>query len=50
MKKILILGGSYFIGKKLVEELLNNIAYEITILNRGSVPAPNGVSQMIWYK
>lgn len=35
MKRVLIAGGSYFIGKAITEELLNN-GYEVTLLNRGN--------------
>lgn len=36
MKKLLILGGTYFIGRKLVEVVLEHNEYEVYILNRGS--------------
>ncbi len=36
MKKLLILGGTYFIGRKLVEVALEHNEYEVYILNRGS--------------
>ena len=36
MKKLLILGGTYFIGRKLVESALETDEYEVYILNRGS--------------
>ncbi|WP_244990616.1 NAD-dependent epimerase/dehydratase family protein [Clostridium algidicarnis] len=35
MKKVLIMGGSYFIGKKIVDGLLNN-SYSVYALNRGT--------------
>ena len=35
MKRVLILGGSYFIGRSIAEELLAH-GYEVTLLNRGS--------------
>jgi len=35
MKKILILGGTQFVGQNLVEELLNLEKYDITLFNRG---------------
>lgn len=35
MKHILILGGTNFIGRVVVEKLLNNPAYSITLFNRG---------------
>lgn len=34
-KSVLILGGSYFIGKKISEKLLH-AGYKITLLNRGT--------------
>lgn len=35
MKRVLVIGGSYFIGKAITKELQNN-GYELTLLNRGS--------------
>ncbi|MFK7905296.1 MAG: NAD-dependent epimerase/dehydratase family protein [Chitinophagales bacterium] len=35
MKKILIFGGTQFIGRRLVEMLLETEAYELTLFNRG---------------
>lgn len=35
MKRVLVIGGSYFIGKAITKELQNN-GYEVTLLNRGS--------------
>lgn len=35
MQSVLVLGGSYFIGKKVVEELLKQ-QFQVTVLNRGS--------------
>ena len=35
MKKILILGGTNFIGRYLTERLLESSGYEITLFNRG---------------
>lgn len=35
MKRVLVLGGSYFIGKAITKELQSN-GYEVTLLNRGS--------------
>lgn len=45
MKKTLILGGSYFIGKAIAERLARET--EVTLLNRGSKPAPEGVRQIV---
>ena len=39
-KRVLVMGGSYFIGKKLVEMLLKR-EYEVCTLNRGSHPEKN---------
>ena len=36
-EKILVLGGSYFVGKKIVEYLAEK-EYEVTVLNRGTKP------------
>jgi nucleoside-diphosphate-sugar epimerase len=38
MKNILIIGGSYFAGRILVEELLNTKDYNIFVYNRGNMP------------
>ena len=38
MKNILIIGGSYFAGKVLVEELIREKEYNIFVFNRGNVP------------
>ena len=37
-KKILILGGSYFVGRVFVEEILQNTEYTLYVMNRGNVP------------
>ncbi|MCH4887113.1 NAD-dependent epimerase/dehydratase family protein [Acidaminobacter sp. JC074] len=37
MKRVLVMGGSYFIGKKIVDVFLKG-NYDVTILNRGSKP------------
>lgn len=39
-KKVLVMGGSYFIGRKIVDVLLQN-DYDVYILNRGSAPVWN---------
>lgn len=36
-EKVLVLGGSYFVGKKIVEYLAEK-EYEVTVLNRGTKP------------
>jgi len=38
MKNILIIGGSYFVGRVFIEELLNHAEYSIYVLNRGRIP------------
>jgi len=44
--KVLILGGSYFVGRKLVEFLAGQ-GYEVTVLNRGTKPLfVQGVGQI----
>ncbi|SFS54212.1 NAD-dependent epimerase/dehydratase family protein [Paenibacillus sp. 453mf] len=42
MKKILILGGTRFFGKRLVEYLLHEGKSEITVATRGNTPLPFG--------
>ncbi len=42
----LILGGTAFIGRHLVEHLLD-AGHEVAILNRGATPAPAGVEQLM---
>lgn len=44
MKKVLVMGGSYFIGKKIVEVLKNN--YEVTVLNRGTKEEISGINHI----
>lgn len=44
--KVLVLGGSYFVGRKLVEYLTEG-GYEVTVLNRGTKPVLlEGVQQL----
>ena len=38
MKNILIIGGSYFVGRVFVEELVKEGGYSIYVVNRGNVP------------
>jgi len=38
MKRVLVVGGSYFVGRVFVEELLKTGGYEIHVLNRGRIP------------
>jgi len=42
MKNILIIGGSYFAGRILVEELLQKKNYNIYVYNRGNMPLNRG--------
>lgn len=39
MDRVLIMGGSYFIGRK-IAELCVNAGYDVSIVNRGTVPPP----------
>lgn len=45
MQKVLIAGGSYFIGKAVADRLSRD--YDVTLLNRGSKPAPDGMHQIV---
>ena len=46
-EKVLVLGGSYFVGKKIVEYLAEK-EYEVTVLNRGTKPvSTKNVTQLI---
>ena len=48
MKNILIIGGSYFVGRILVEELLQHNDYNIFVYNRGNRPInKKGVTELI---
>jgi nucleoside-diphosphate-sugar epimerase len=38
MRDVLILGGSYFVGRVFLEELLKRGGYRIHVLNRGNIP------------
>ncbi|MER7861459.1 NAD-dependent epimerase/dehydratase family protein [Amycolatopsis japonica] len=46
MKKVLVLGGSRYFGRGVVERL-RDAGLDVTVLNRGSTPAPSGVAQLI---
>lgn len=46
MKKILVMGGSYFIGKS-ITETLSNAGYNVTVLNRGSRKPGENVRQIV---
>lgn len=46
-ERVLVLGGSYFVGKCIVEYLVKK-GYEVSVLNRGTKPlSVNGVKQII---
>ena len=48
MKNILIIGGSYFVGKVFVEELVKESDYSINVLNRGNRPLRiQGVKEIV---
>ncbi|MFI9456068.1 NAD-dependent epimerase/dehydratase family protein [Amycolatopsis sp. NPDC052450] len=46
MKKVLVLGGSRYFGRDVVERLRDR-GLDVTVLNRGSTPAPSGVTHLI---
>ncbi|WET80409.1 NAD-dependent epimerase/dehydratase family protein [Amycolatopsis sp. QT-25] len=46
MKKVLVLGGSRYFGREVVERLRDR-GLDVTVLNRGSTPAPSGVAHLI---
>jgi nucleoside-diphosphate-sugar epimerase len=46
MKKVLVLGGSRYFGRGLVERL-RDAGLDVSVLNRGSAPAPSGVAHLI---
>ncbi|QXV63174.1 NAD-dependent epimerase/dehydratase family protein [Amycolatopsis sp. TNS106] len=46
MKKVLVLGGSRYFGRGVVERL-RDAGADVTVLNRGSAPAPGGVAHLI---
>ena len=43
--RILVIGGTYFLGKVFVDMVKDE--HELTLLNRGSMPAPEGVKTII---
>lgn len=48
MKNILVVGGSYFVGKVFVEELRNHSEYAIYVMNRGNRPLNlEGVKEIV---
>lgn len=44
--RLLVIGGTRFVGKHIVEEAVRR-GHELTLFNRGSMPAPTGVSRVI---
>lgn len=46
MKTVLVLGGSRYFGRGVVERL-RDAGLDVTVLNRGSTPAPPGVAHLI---
>lgn len=44
--KLLVIGGTRFIGRHLVSEAVAR-GHEVTLFNRGSLPAPDGVAEVI---
>ncbi len=46
MKKVLVLGGSRYFGRGVVERL-RDAGLDVTVLNRGSSPTPTGVAHLI---
>jgi len=48
MKDVLIIGGSYFLGRVFVEELTNHSDYSIHVMNRGNAPLNlDGVEEIV---
>lgn len=45
MREVLIMGGSYFIGKAIAERLSQD--FEVTLLNRGSKSSPHNIKQLV---
>ena len=46
MKNIIIIGGSYFAGRILVEELIKEKEYNIYVFNRGNVPLKKKIVEL----
>jgi nucleoside-diphosphate-sugar epimerase len=46
MTRLLVLGGSDFVGRAVVDDALAR-GWDVTVLNRGSTPAPDGVRQLV---
>ena len=48
MKNILVIGGSYFLGRVFVEELVRESGWSIYVLNRGNLPlGMEGVQEIV---
>jgi 2'-hydroxyisoflavone reductase len=48
MKNVLVIGGSYFVGRVFVEELADDPEYRITVVNRGRRPLDlSGVEELV---
>lgn len=45
-EKVLVLGGSYFVGRKIAVDLCEN-GYHVSILNRGTMPCPSSKIEQI---
>ncbi|WP_426309981.1 NAD-dependent epimerase/dehydratase family protein [Cellulosimicrobium sp. E-16] len=46
MTRLLVLGGSDFVGRAVVDDALAR-GWDVTVLNRGSTPVPDGVRQLV---
>lgn len=46
MQKICVIGGSRYFGKLLIERL-QAAGHQVTVINRGSVPPPDGVEHLV---
>ncbi|MBE9924606.1 NAD-dependent epimerase/dehydratase family protein [Cellulosimicrobium cellulans] len=46
MTRLLVLGGSDFVGRAVVDDALAR-GWDVTVLNRGTTPVPDGVRQLV---
>ncbi|MER6921283.1 NAD-dependent epimerase/dehydratase family protein, partial [Streptomyces spiralis] len=46
MQKVCVIGGSRYFGKLLVQRLLAT-GHQVTVINRGSTPAPAGAEHLV---
>lgn len=46
MTRLLVLGGSDFVGRAVVDDALGR-GWDVTVLNRGRAPVPDGVRQLV---